>query len=272
MRSAGRAKQLAQWSQTSVLLRRSPRELAATEARWALVGVDALLPALERAHESVPGAHLFHASAEDLPFGDETVDALVAVMCSSTSLTTEALCANSVACLGRVAARSRRSLEPAAVRRLRRLSSGMSGASRGVLRRRAHEANLDPVQTRYVRTMVSPGFWVVKTYGRMRHGAETTQGGAIVSARIRRDAEVAPGDFGASDSRAFEPARGWPAVWNSRTCCLPAPLDRAAAGRPHAYPVCAQRHRRRRLPVRDNAAPCRRRSLPARRGAAHSLP
>ena len=57
--------------------------------------------------------------------------------------------------------------------------------ARGELRRRAHEANLDPVETRYVGTVVYPGFWVVKTYGRMRHGSgNDARRRAIVSARI----------------------------------------------------------------------------------------
>jgi SAM-dependent methyltransferase len=161
-------------------------DLAVSKPGWVLVGVDALLPALERAHGAVPTASLFHASAADLPFGDETVDALLAVnVLEHIDDDTRAL------------REFRRVLKPhgravVVVPWNRRLYDAYDAFlrherrySRGELRRKAREADLNPVETRYVGTLVYPGFWAVKTYGRVRHrrgGGATAQ--AIVSRRI----------------------------------------------------------------------------------------
>ena len=161
-------------------------DLAAAEPDWALVGVDSLLPALERANDAVPSASLFHASAAELPFGDATVDALVAVnVLEHIADDTQAL------------REFRRVLRPGGRAVLvvpwnRRLYDAYDAFlqherryARGDLRRRAREAELDPLETRYVGTVVYPGFWAVKTYGRLRHGrGDDKTGRAVVSSRI----------------------------------------------------------------------------------------
>lgn len=161
-------------------------DLAAAEPGWALVGVDALLPALERAHHAVPSASLFHASAADLPFGDETVDAVIAVN------VLEHIADDSAALR-----EFRRVLRPGGqaivvVPWNPRLYDAYDAFlqherryARGELSRKAREVDLDPVDTRYVGTLVYPGFWAVKKYGRARHGAGgDANAQAIVSRRI----------------------------------------------------------------------------------------
>jgi SAM-dependent methyltransferase len=152
-----------------------------------VVGLDALGAALAGAHERLPDVPLFQASATELPFGDETVDVV-------TALNVLEHLPDDVPAL----AEFRRVLRPggrAAIvvpanpRLYDHYDSFLQHErryARGEVVAKARKAGLRPLRTEFIGSLVYPGFWAVKSYGRIRHSNfSPTEARELTMGRIR---------------------------------------------------------------------------------------
>lgn len=146
-----------------------------------LVGVDLVAEGLRKAHRSVPSAALVLADACDLPFGDETVDAV-----------TSANLLEHVPDDERALAEIQRVLRPAG----RAVLVVPAGAGlydyydeflgherryrRGELAAKARGAGLDVIAERFLASLLHPTFWLTKKWHRLRPPPD-------VAAQVERD-------------------------------------------------------------------------------------
>jgi SAM-dependent methyltransferase len=152
-----------------------------------LAGLDAVDSGLPLAHRAVPSALLFHADVTDLPFGDGSVDALVALnLLEHVSDDSTAL------------AEVRRVLRPAGRAVLVvPFNPGLYDEydshleherryARGELARKARSAGLNVQRDTYVGCAIYPAFWAVKKLGRLRQrDLDRAQAEELVRRRIR---------------------------------------------------------------------------------------
>jgi SAM-dependent methyltransferase len=152
-----------------------------------VVGVDALGTALAGAHQRLPDAPLFHASATELPFGDATVDVVTALNVLE-HLPDDVL---ALAEFRRVLRPGGRAaiVVPANPRLYDHYDSFLQHErryARGEVLAKASEAGLRPLRTEFIGSVVYPGFWAVKKYGRIRHRAvSSAEARELTMGRIR---------------------------------------------------------------------------------------
>jgi SAM-dependent methyltransferase len=135
-----------------------------------LVGVDAVARGLASAHAAVPRAALVHASVTDVPFGESTVDGVLALNLLEH-----------IPDEGAVLRELKRVLRPGGrcvivVPANPRLYDAYDAYleherryARGEVARKAAESGLSARSRAYVGSLVYPGFWAVKKLNRLRY-------------------------------------------------------------------------------------------------------
>jgi SAM-dependent methyltransferase len=138
-----------------------------------LAGVDAVPDGLVHAHAAVPRAALFHASVTELPFGDATVDAAVALNLLE-HISEDVLVLRELARVLRPGGRAV-IVVPANPRLYDAYDAYLGHErryARGEVARKARESGLAVRARRYVGSLVYPGFWAVKKLHRLRPPAQ----------------------------------------------------------------------------------------------------
>ena len=137
-----------------------------------LVGVDAVARGLASAHAAVPRAALLHASVTDLPFGNGTVDGVVALNLLEHIADERVVLRE----LRRVLRRGGRAVivvpaNPSLYDAYDAYLEHERRYARREVARKAAEAGLLTSSRRYVGSLVYPGFWAVKKLNRLRYRA-----------------------------------------------------------------------------------------------------
>lgn len=150
-----------------------------------LIGVDLIAAGLRKAHRSVPAARLLHADACALPLADQSMDAIV-----SANLLEH------VPDDRRALAEIARVLKPGAPAVIvvpagpgtydyyDRFLSHERRYARGELARKCRRAGLEPLEDRYIASLLYPAFWLVKKRNRRRYDALR---GEALAARVAGD-------------------------------------------------------------------------------------
>jgi SAM-dependent methyltransferase len=174
-------------------------DLAARLPDGLVVGLDALGSALAAAHARLPDVPLFHASATELPFGDETVDVVTALNVLE-HLEDDMLALVEFRRVLRPGGRAA-IVVPANPGLYDHYDSFLQHErryARGVVAAKAREAGLRPLRTEFVGSLVYPGFWAVKTYGRIRHSTfSPAEARELTMGRIRGTRDLPIGRFAA---------------------------------------------------------------------------
>jgi SAM-dependent methyltransferase len=150
-----------------------------------LVGVDLIAAGLRKAHRSVPGARLLHADACALPLAQESVDAVV----SANLLEHVPDDRRALAEIARVLRPGRVAVivvpaGPGTYDYYDRFLAHERRYARGELARKCREAGLEPIEDRYIASLLYPAFWLVKQRNRRRYDRLR---GAALEARVAAD-------------------------------------------------------------------------------------
>jgi len=150
-----------------------------------LVGVDLIAAGLRKAHRSVPAARLLHADACALPLGDQSVDAVV----SANLLEHVPDDRRALAEIARVLRPGRLAVivvpaGPGTYDYYDRFLSHERRYARGELARKCDDAGLEPLEDRYIASLIYPAFWLVKQRNRRRYGSLR---GEALEARVAGD-------------------------------------------------------------------------------------
>jgi ubiquinone/menaquinone biosynthesis C-methylase UbiE len=168
-----------------------------------LVGVDLIAAGLRKAHRSVPAARLLHADACALPLGEQSVDGVV-----SANLLEHV--PDDRRALGEIARVLRSGgsavivvpAGPGTYDYYDRFLAHERRYARGELARKCREAGLEPLEDRYIASLLYPAFWLVKQRNRRRYDGlrdsalEERVAGDIARTRDSRAGHVAWLPFG----------------------------------------------------------------------------
>ena len=169
-------------------------DLQAAYADATLVGVDLIAAGLRKAHRAVPAARLLHADACALPLADRSVDAVV----SANLLEHVPDDSRALREIARVLKPGARAVivvpaGPGTYDYYDRFLAHERRYARGELARKCRQAGLEPLEDRYIASLLYPAFWLVKQRNRRRYDHLD---GAALEARVARDIA------GTRDSRA----------------------------------------------------------------------
>lgn len=150
-----------------------------------LIGVDLVASGLIKAYATTSSARLLQADACDLPLGDESVDAIV----SANLLEHIPDDRQALAEVRRVLKPGSRAVfvvpaGPATYDYYDRFLGHERRYARGELAEKGIDAGLEPVEDRYIASLLYPAFWLVKQRNRRRYGH--LEGDAL-EARVARD-------------------------------------------------------------------------------------
>jgi SAM-dependent methyltransferase len=160
-------------------------DLQAAHPAATLVGVDLIAAGLRKAHRSVPAARLLHADACALPLGDQSVDAVV----SANLLEHVPDDRRALREMARVLRPGRLAVivvpaGPGTYDYYDRFLAHERRYARGELAGKCREAGLEPVEDRYIASLLYPAFWLVKQRNRRRFDQLR---GTALEARVARD-------------------------------------------------------------------------------------
>jgi len=169
-------------------------DLQAAYADATLVGVDLIAAGLRKAHRAVPAARLLHADACALPLADRSVDAVV----SANLLEHVPDDSRALREIARVLKPGARAVivvpaGPGTYDYYDRFLAHERRYARGELARKCRQAGLEPLEDRYIASLLYPAFWLVKQRNRRRYDHLD---GAALESRVARDIA------GTRDSRA----------------------------------------------------------------------
>jgi SAM-dependent methyltransferase len=160
-------------------------DLQAAHPSATLIGVDLIAAGLRKAHRSVPAARLLHADACALPLADQSVDAVVSAnllehipddqraLREITRVLKPGASAVMVVPAG-----------PGTYDYYDRFLSHERRYARGELARKCREAGLEPLEDRFIASLLYPAFWLVKQRNRRRYGGLR---GEALEARVAAD-------------------------------------------------------------------------------------
>lgn len=160
-------------------------EIRASHPRATLIGIDLVASGLRKAHALVPDARLLQADACDLPLASASVDVVV----SANLLEHIPDDGRALTEIARVLRSGGRAVivvpgGPGTYDYYDRFLGHVRRYGRGELAGKARGAGLEPVDDRYIASLIYPAFWLVKKRNRRRHAQLE---GEALERRVARD-------------------------------------------------------------------------------------